>query len=69
MVGSGRAGFIPWYAALNNGLHITAVGGEDSISNLHAWKLVGSQRTYVFSCDRGSHARRGSRACGRATPS
>ena len=53
---SGRAGFVPWYAALNNGLRIAAVGGEDSISNLHAWKLVGSQRTYVFSCDRGLEA-------------
>jgi len=24
---SGRAGFFPWYAALNNGLRVTAVGG------------------------------------------
>ena len=51
-----RASFFPWYAALNNGLRVTAVGGEDSITNLHAWKLIGSQRTYVFSCDRGLSA-------------
>lgn len=51
-----RASFFPWYAALNNGLRVAAVGGEDSITNLHAWKLIGSQRTYVFSCDRGLSA-------------
>ncbi len=44
---AGRAGFFPWYAALNNGLHVTAVGGEDSISSLHDTKLVGSSRTFV----------------------
>jgi hypothetical protein len=43
-----RAGFFPMYALWNNGLKVTAVGGEDSISNLHMSKLVGSQRTYVF---------------------
>ena len=43
-----RAGFAPMYALWNNGLKVTAVGGEDSISNLHMSKLVGSQRTYVF---------------------
>ena len=43
-----RAGFAPMYALWNNGLKITAVGGEDSISNLHMSKLVGSHRTYVF---------------------
>ena len=37
----------------NNGLKVTAVGGEDSISNLHGSKLVGSQRTYVFTGGRG----------------
>ncbi|HEY7820074.1 MAG TPA: CehA/McbA family metallohydrolase, partial [Vicinamibacteria bacterium] len=40
--GAGRAGFHPWYATLNNGLRVTATGGEDSISNLHRSKLVGS---------------------------
>ncbi len=46
--GPGHAGFFPWYAALNNGLRVTAVGGEDSISNLQQSKLVGSVRTYVY---------------------
>ena len=32
---------------------LTAVGGEDSISNLQMSKLVGSQRTYVFTGGRG----------------
>ncbi len=51
--GAGRAGFYPVYAAWNNGLRVTAVGGEDSISNLHASKLVGSVRTYVHTGARG----------------
>ena len=51
--GAGRAGFFPVYAAWNNGLRVTAVGGEDSISNLHATKLVGSVRTYVHTGSRG----------------
>jgi hypothetical protein len=50
---AGRSGFFPLYALWNNGLKVTAVGGEDSISNLHMSKLVGSQRTYVFTGDRG----------------
>jgi hypothetical protein len=54
--GAGRAGFVPWYAVLNNGLRITATGGEDSISSLHASKLVGSARTYVYTGDRGLDA-------------
>jgi TolB protein len=45
---SGRASFFPWYAALNNGLRITAIGGEDTITNLHISRLVGSIRTYVY---------------------
>jgi dipeptidyl aminopeptidase/acylaminoacyl peptidase len=48
-----RAGFYPLYAVWNNGLRITATGGEDSISNLHRSKLVGSVRTYVHTGDRG----------------
>ena len=48
-----RAGFFPIYALWNNGIKVTAVGGEDSISNLHMSKLVGSQRTYVFTGARG----------------
>ena len=50
---AGRAGFFPLYALWNNGLKVTAVGGEDSISNLHNSKLVGSERTYVFTGGRG----------------
>jgi hypothetical protein len=50
---SSRAGFFPWYATLNNGLRVTAVGGEDSISSLQRSKLVGSFRTYVHTGDRG----------------
>ena len=48
-----RAGFFPWYATLNNGLRVTAVGGEDSISNMQRSKLVGSVRTYVHTGERG----------------
>jgi Tol biopolymer transport system component len=48
-----RSGFAPMYALWNNGLRVTAVGGEDSISNLHMSKLVGSHRTYVFTGGRG----------------
>ncbi len=48
-----RAGFFPLYAVWSNGLRITATGGEDSISNLHRSKLVGSVRTYVHTGDRG----------------
>ena len=52
-MGPGRAGFYPWYATLNNGLRVTATGGEDSISDLHRSKLVGSVRTYVYTGERG----------------
>ena len=51
--GAGRGSFVPWYAVLNNGFRITAVGGEDSISSMHAAKLVGSSRTYVDTGQRG----------------
>jgi hypothetical protein len=50
---AGRSGFFPWYATLNNGLRISAIGGEDSISNLQRSKLVGSVRTYVYTGKRG----------------
>jgi TolB protein len=53
---AGTAGFYPWYAVLNNGLRVTAVGGEDSISSLHQTKLVGSARTYVHTGSRGLDA-------------
>ncbi len=42
-----RAGFYPLYAVWNNGLRVTATGGEDSISNLQRSKLIASFRTYV----------------------
>ena len=32
---SNRAGFYPLYSVWNNGLKVTATGGEDSISSLH----------------------------------
>lgn len=50
---SNRAGFYPLYAVWNNGLRVTATGGEDSISSLHRSKLVGSFRTYVYTGNRG----------------
>ena len=53
---AGRATFYPWYAVLNNGLRVTGVGGEDSISSMHQSKLVGSARTYVYTGDRGLDA-------------
>ena len=48
-----RAGFFPLYAAWNNGLRVTATGGEDSISSLHRSKLLGSVRTYVYTGSQG----------------
>ena len=48
-----RAGFHPLYAVWNNGLRVVATGGEDSISDLHRSKLVGSVRTYVRTGPRG----------------
>jgi len=45
--GSSRASMIPLFHAWNNDLRIAPVGGEDSISNLHWTKLVGSVRTYA----------------------
>jgi hypothetical protein len=42
-----QTGWPPLYAVWNNGLRVTLVGGEDSISNLHTTPLLGSVRTYV----------------------
>ncbi len=50
---SSRAAFHPLYAIWNNGLRVTATGGEDSISDLHRSKLIGSVRTYVYTGQRG----------------
>jgi hypothetical protein len=36
-----------WHRALNNDLRVTPTGGEDSISNMHVSKPVGSVRTYA----------------------
>ncbi|MFC4312500.1 CehA/McbA family metallohydrolase [Steroidobacter flavus] len=52
----GLGSFFPWYATLNNGLRVTAVGGEDSISSMQISKVVGSARTYVHTGDRGLDA-------------
>jgi TolB protein len=54
---SGRAPFFPWYAVLNNGVRVTGTGGEDSMSDLHVSKLVGSSRTYVYTGGKGLDAR------------
>ena len=45
-------GFPPLYAAWSNGLAVTAVGGEDSISDLPFSSMLGSMRTYVRTADR-----------------
>jgi TolB protein len=50
---SSRGAFYPLYAVWNNGLRVTATGGEDSISSLHRSKLVGSFRTYVYTGNQG----------------
>lgn len=53
---SGRAAFYPWYAALNNGLRVTATGGDDAMSDLHVSKMAGSARTYVYTGEAGLDA-------------
>jgi Tol biopolymer transport system component len=44
-------GYPPLYAVWNNGLRITVVGGEDSISDLQQTPLVASVRTYAKTAD------------------
>ena len=44
-------GWPPVYAVWSSGIRATVVGGEDSISSLHATPLVGSMRTYVRTPD------------------
>ena len=44
-------GWPPVYAVWSNDIRATVVGGEDSISSLHATPLVGSMRTYVRTPD------------------
>jgi hypothetical protein len=45
---SNHAELIVWHHLLNNDLAIAPTGGEDSISNLHRSKVVGSSRTYAY---------------------
>jgi len=49
--GAGRGSLIPVFHAWNNDLRMAPTGGEDSITNLHFTKLVGSVRTYVQSAN------------------
>ena len=44
-------GWPPVYAVWSNGFRVAVVGGEDSITSLHATPLVGSMRTYVRTRD------------------
>ncbi len=44
-------GWPPVYAVWSNGIRAVVVGGEDSISSLHATPLLGSMRTYVRTPD------------------
>ncbi len=44
---SSRGALAVWHRAWNNDLPVCVTGGEDSISNLHRIKLVGSVRTYA----------------------
>lgn len=46
--GSARSSLTVWHHALNNDFPITPTGGEDSISNLHRTKLIGSVRTFAY---------------------
>ena len=48
MVEPSRGQLQVWHRALNNDLRVTPTGGEDSISNLHISKPVGSVRTYAY---------------------
>ncbi len=45
--GAGWAAYDVWHHALNNGFRITAVGGEDAISNLHRTAIIGQMRAYA----------------------
>ena len=45
---SSRGQLRVWHHALNNDFQVTPTGGEDSISNLHVAKVVGSLRTFAY---------------------
>lgn len=44
---SGHAQLDVWHRLLDNGLVLTPVGGEDSITNLHHYRMLGAFRTYA----------------------
>ena len=45
---AGHSALAVWHHLLNIDVPIVPTGGEDSISNLHRTRLVGSSRTYVY---------------------
>ncbi len=45
--GAGWAAYDVWHHALSNGFRLTAVGGEDAISNLHRTAIIGQMRAYA----------------------
>ena len=47
MTGANQAGLLVWHHVLNNGFRITAVGGEDSIADMHYRQLIGQNRSYA----------------------
>ena len=49
--GANWAAYLVWHHALNNGFKIPAVGGEDSISNLHRTAIIGQMRAYAHMGD------------------
>lgn len=52
--GAARGGFFPLYAVWNNGLKVTAIGGEDAIANAQQRRVLsGATRTFVFTGERG----------------
>ncbi len=46
--GAGWTAYNVWHHALNNGMRIPAVGGEDSISDLHRTAILGQMRAYAY---------------------
>lgn len=45
---AGWADYRVWWHALNSGFKIPAVGGEDSITNLHNTPIIGQDRVYAY---------------------
>ncbi|MDQ8204669.1 CehA/McbA family metallohydrolase [Pelagicoccus sp. SDUM812003] len=43
-----NSGFFPLYSVWNNGLRVAAVGGEDSLSDLHQTALIATMRTFAY---------------------